>query len=250
LWWRKTQIYRRNRILKIVDLVTSVSKNNVDILSKINTNTRLVSNGFDSEFFFSKLQKESQSFKIIYGGKLYEEKRFQDPEMFFQALAAIKDRFKSYHIVSNFFVEGNCRDVVRSYSEKYNITDMIRFYDLLETSEYAVQIRQSQLGVIFANPLSRGVIPTKFYEYIGSGLPVMLVPDDEGDIASILREKKLGLAAKSVDQIVDFIKNVYELWAQNKPVVIEADRVEEFERRVLSAQFVEIAKNLVTKIYE
>ena len=66
-----------------------------------------------------------------------------------------------------------------------------------------------------AEELQHGILGTKVFEAIGIEKPFMLIPSDEENLAQLISETGIGIAASDIEEIKTFITQQYQQWQQD-----------------------------------
>jgi glycosyltransferase involved in cell wall biosynthesis len=240
--WRKLLIKRRNNVIKHANAITTVSESNVRVMEEINHNCFLIYNGYDADLFYPEDKRKTEKFQIIFGGKVYADKDYQDPEPFFAGISLFIKQNPSAlgHFFVTFYCDEKSAEIIHSYASKYNVTHLVEFKFLQETKVYADIMRAANLAVLFANPLATGVIPTKFYEYAGSSLPILVIPSDGGEIASLVNELECGATASNANEVMHCINKYYANWNMNIQYFMNEDKIQRFTREKQSSLFLSV----------
>lgn len=132
-----------------------------------------VRNGYNEENFYPFESKKSK-FTVINHGKLGYAQNIKLLKEIIQSFAGLNE----YH----FIVVGSGKfSETISNLEQENLT----YYDYLDISSLSSLIRQCHVGLSLRDNtlIGRTAIPVRVYEYIGSGIPIIVTPKSEaGDI--------------------------------------------------------------------
>ena len=109
------------------------------------------------------------------------------------------------------------------------------------------KMRSSQLLLLPVNRSknSQGVIPGKFYEYIGAKRPILLLGPMEGDAAKILRQTKSGIAIDFDDSqaMIRALTDYYRRYLEEELAICSVD-VENYSRQALGKQYCQLLDTL------
>ncbi len=232
---------RRNRILQQSTAVSTVSNWHVKTLSEYNPNTHLIFNGYDAELFQSK-NIVSDKFHIVYTGSLLCLKD-QDPSLFFEAMDHLQNKIAFENIHVDWFVDEKSEQVIKQSSEKYKSNEICKFHGLKNSKEVPNILHGSSVVLVIINTTSadgpHGGMTTKFFEALGVEKPVLCVPSDEADLANAMAQTNAGVAARTVEEIEQFILEKYAEWQQNgftRQAVNQAQKAQ-FTRQKQAEQF-------------
>lgn len=198
-FYRNISIRRRNATLRKATIVTSVSKFHRDFLSAINPNSHVIYNGYDANLFYPPKEKPiNNPIIIIYTGRWYGED-LENPIYLFRALS------HHHEIKLVFYTATNVHDKLRRLAKLYDVN--IDIHPYVPNSEVPALIRNSDFSLMLSNHGNRGCLSTKFFEALGSSVPVISTPSDEGEMAELVRETDGGLSSSDPDEILSFILN-------------------------------------------
>jgi len=195
--YRNISIRRRNATLRKATIVTSVSKFHRDLLSKINPNSHVIYNGYDADIFYPSPEKPTNNpIKLIYTGRWYG-KDLENPIYLFRALS------HHHEIQLVFYTAPDVHGELRRLAEQYDVNIDIHSY--VPNSEVPALIRNSDFSLMLTNHGNRGCLSTKFFEALGSSVPVLSTPSDDGEMAELVRDTEGGLASSDPDEILAFL---------------------------------------------
>jgi glycosyltransferase involved in cell wall biosynthesis len=104
------------------------------------------------------------------------------------------------------------------------------------------------LLLLLSRERGENVIPSKTFEYMASGKPILAIVPPEGEVAKIIRKSNTGLVADFED-IEGIKKAYYQLYRQweNKEVELHPIREEvyKFEQRRLTKKFVSLLDEMI-----
>lgn len=165
------------RVLRQADKIITVSGSWAKELErKYPGRVSVVTNGFDEDYSVAGNQIGSK-FIISYMGKL--NGRFQDAKELFSAIKDLclenKVDRKNFHV--NFYVSGYGKPDISELSSEFGISDVVSEYPPVSLSRSLEIMRESSMLLIVGwnGRSSAGWRPQKAYEYLGSGVPILVV---------------------------------------------------------------------------
>ena len=207
-WYQRTNIRRRNRILRKANQIATVSPWHVDFIKAINPHTHLIYNGFDPAQFYPQ-NISSDIFQIVYIGKIY--------------------KFQSMHLLEQAIQQLNLPNLQLAL----HTPD----HQLIAIHEVGDELRQSSIAIVLTNPNAKGIMTTKFFEALGCEKPVLCIPSDNGELAQTIRKTNAGLASSDIKEIKAFILEKYQEWKQNGYTRQNVIGKEQFSRQEQAKQF-------------
>lgn len=249
IWYRNTNIRRRNQVLKSATALTTVSPWHVDFLKRINPNTHLIYNGYNPQIhYFEAIPTER--FIVSYIGRMYE-KNSQDPTLLLEALKQVKHEIPELELLIHTDSQGQQR--MRALAAQYGISDITEIHGYVGIDAVPELYRKSSVCVVLSNKADaegpKGMMTTKFFEIVGTEKPLLLVRSDEAHLAGAIRATNAGVAATTAEEAKQFILDAYSQWKQHgythQPVNSTAAKA--FNREITSADFERI---FISNIYE
>mgnify|MGYP004703347575 CR=1 FL=1 len=243
----------RNSIMRIANHVICVTPLNLTVLKLINQNSSLIYNGYDSDLFKPQRNK-TEVFRVIYTGIILNELE-QDPSLLFQAVNKLSNEniIDSQHFKIAFYTPQSFRLVIQNNPYFKCIEKYIEFNDYVDYTEVNELFNNSSVGLTLTNVVGssgpKGVITTKFFEYLGAEIPVLCVKSDEEIMEKLIHETAVGCSARTVEEAYNFI---YEKWLEWKEkgfttANINQDVKSQFTRRHQAEQFIAIFENILNK---
>ncbi|MCK4797952.1 MAG: hypothetical protein KAT05_11245 [Spirochaetes bacterium] len=201
------------KYLKNADLIITSSKTNSSSLKNKykQLDSKIVNNYFG---YIKKIKllskKSSNKLRIAYSGNF---RRKQSPDILARAIEDISD-------IEAYFI-GNYKhcDGLKKYSNIHNFMPFLEHKEFLDFMQQNIDVG----FVSLTNDYLGACVPSKIYEYINLGLPILgALP--EGDAMDIINKNGYGIAYRYDD--LNFLKNAIEQM-KNKRVL------EEYKKNIL-----------------
>ncbi len=229
LWRQAVERYLERLIAKKADLIIATSESKVNYLKRFlnrrnSMRFQCITNGFDPEDFpdFDKesSKKNKNLLKLVYTGRLY---RTLSAVPFIEALGQAVKEVPSLKWGMRVHFIGDVapleRDRMNSVIDDYDITQVVDFTRYVTYSQALVyQLKADALLLLMNHARNAdGVIPTKVFEYLGAGRPILAVVPP-GDAARIVRQTGRGLtvAPDDIGGIKRAILKLYSLFRESK----------------------------------
>ena len=224
------KIYKRinHSIYRRADAIVGVTKTLVTMLANaIRRPIYIIPNGADLEVFIPVNKKEARrtlglnkdSFLIAYIGSLIIREYYN----VIPILTTIKKLRKNSSIDVELVVAGSIHDRdAEKIIERFK--DMLRYMGVLDVKGVVMLLSACDLGIIprIKDPIYDYAIPAKLYEYIATGLPVIVMANKESELAKMVKENKLGFVCESEDQVC--LENSIMTLATNRRLLDELRR--------------------------
>jgi glycosyltransferase involved in cell wall biosynthesis len=213
-----------------------------------------IHNGFDAEDFASIPHGRNEQFTITYAGAFYhsvgsshsdraagdEAMKTYSPLVFFEALQAFfarRPEAKARMRVRFMGVLGQGYDPI---IRERGLDSVIERLGYIDYDEHLRVLKESDalLLVMSRGEKSRGWIPSKFLQYLGTGNPVLALAP-EGEVRDILAATRGGICVEPDDAVAASraLETLYEGWASGTAIAQpDASAVAAYERRNLTAK--------------
>lgn len=191
--------------------IVTVSDVSTETMSlKYSIPCKTIMNGFDSEDYEGNRMvpdhKRQPVLRIVYTGNIYRDKR--DPSILFQAIQ--KNKNLKNKIIIDFYgahfpgirekaMEFGCSSCVQ-------INGMVPYLDSLRIQQNADIL----LLLLWDTPEEKGVYTGKFFEYLGSGRPILVIGSRQNVASEYILKHSLGFVSRDPDEIaseLEFLLN-------------------------------------------
>ena len=241
---------QRNKVIQKAGYITTVSEFHVKTLKKYNEHVSLIYNGYDPELFFSEI-KHCQTFNIVYPGRIMSIE-MQDPTLLFEAISNLskKGLFTNQLCRVQFYTDDKTKIIVEKLAKKYRIEKFIDCFDRINSSLIPDVLHDASILLLLTNKQGvRGIMTTKYFEYLAVEKPILCIRNDEDCLEKSIKETQSGIAADNVEQVENFISEQYAEWKQNGYTHQKINRqvVQQFSRKEQAKQFVSIFESAIEK---
>ncbi len=195
-------VFVRNFMLKHADLITAVSKGKVQKLQnyKPKADVIYITNGLDEHFLENKEKPElvyayhlDEVFTCVYVGNLGLAQGLM--QLMYVAENAKKNDMQVQFLL---FGSGAEEDALKQYASEHELGNVYFPGRIPNEDVFTVLKHSSMCFVSLVNEKLTDSIPTKMYEALGAGCPVLLAA--AGEAVSLLEECGLGIAASPNDK--------------------------------------------------
>lgn len=208
-------VYRLHikHLLKTSSFIINVN----DVISEIDSrrfgkSSITVANGFDQSEFVSLNKRNRQGNQIVisYLGNLYSQHRVED---FLGVLKRLAHEFEDIDQRLKFTFRGSSIDRILSYSGFNEISKICDLQNLVSRMEAIQLMKDSDLLLLFSvskelnsdEYYKHGVIPSKLYEYLPTGNPVICFPGDDGILEGLINREKMGIVIKTNQSLFEWL---------------------------------------------
>ena len=217
LTWISDKIHHRleKNVLKNADLAVSVTPTWCAELSQIaNKRVELVHNGYDEADIVKTDEELDTKFSLVHIGSLNAAR---NPHILWQALSDIVSENSEFAKDLKIRFVGNVESVVLKNLADQQLSNFVDMVGYIPHSE-AIRFQQTSsvlLLLINNTPNAKGILTGKFYEYMASERPILVIGPTESDVAKLLHETKSGLIV-DFDDLNEMKKAIYKLYNDYK----------------------------------
>jgi len=234
-------------VVKSADIViTNTKTHNKEMKTKYGNKTSLmtVRNSFDPDDYIGKISDRYEAFTISHLGGIYGLRKV---DLLFQGIKKLEQksapsapplRLKIKLVGST---SHDLKQAIRAY-------DVGHYVDLLPRIPHKeaieVMCRSDALLIIKATGQgSLGQIPAKFFEYLGTGNPILCVGPKESELAGLIRKQKAGYVIEdSVDEMSEAIESLMEIGKSGLAAKSNSILLSEFNNVAMAKKFNRIMK--------
>ena len=228
--------YLEKTTLSKADAIVTVSDPLVERLKeKYEMPVYKIQNAFDkSDYEHLRKSVDNNKLKILYTGNLYAGKR--DPSPLFDAIQEspkLRDNVKI-----DFY--GNKSPFLDELIKKYSLEKIVEYKGLVSRDEIINLQKQADILLLLTwnNPLEKGVLTGKLFEYIGSAKPILSIGAIHDSASNLIEKYNFGLASNSPSEIESFILdlNSFKYSSENRSL---------FERTSQVKKLISIFENVI-----
>jgi glycosyltransferase involved in cell wall biosynthesis len=194
-------------------------------------NVRLLPNGYDPADLPARAPDPSAPLRLAFMGKVY--RAHSDPAPLFEALRGVPGE-----AAVTLDMIGECPEDVCAEATAPDLSSRVALRGYLPHGEALARVATADIGVVLIADLpgARASVTGKIFEYLGMGLPVLVVGPTDGKAAELVREADAGwvVAPSDVDGLVSLLERLADEKARAGTLAATPDRavVERFDRRL------------------
>jgi len=251
---KKFILKKRNKRLQHANAIVTISPWHVEQLKKYNTNVHLIYNGFCPEHFFPRPSKSQDTFTITYTGMVFPTS-YSDPTLLFLAVKKLaEDNIidKTYFRIQ-FYTPEIRRDLILENPAYHDIRDFVDFFDYIDTSAVPQLLADSSILLLLTNVFKddgpKGIMPTKYFEYLAMERPILCVQSDENILETSIKKANAGVSARTVEETYDFLLEKWSEWQEHGYTTSKVNReyAQQFSRKLQATQFVDLFDQISEK---
>jgi|GEM_PF-6082227 len=205
IFYRAFLSRQEKNVLKNADRIVTVSEEWAEFLRKRYGNrVRVITNAFDEDWYGASTPVARDKFRISYLGKLnaYHQNIFP----FLNAVRDIvhKGDVSREKFEINFYISGYGKPDIKKMTREMGLEKVVNEYEPVSLGKAVDIIRNSELLLLvgWTGLSAAGWRPQKVYEYLGSGVPVLLTNNLENkELTELLVSTGSGVAANDVGSV-------------------------------------------------
>ena len=219
-----------------------------------------IHNGFDADDFAHIPRQRNEKFTVTYAGAFYysvgsdfsaglgDAMKTYSPLYFFEALEAFFARRPEAKARTRVRFMGALGQGYDPHIAKHGLDTVVERVGYIEYDEHLRVLKNSDvlLLVLSRGEKSRGWIPSKFFQYLGTANPILAMAP-EGEVREIVRETGAGVCVEPDDVAgaSRALESLYDAWAAGtSPVTRNEEAVARYERRNLTSALARVLERL------
>lgn len=244
-------------IYKRADHLIANTQGNYDIYARtfniLPERMTLISNGYDATEVPERAPAPSPGtppvFRVGYMG--YFDKPGFPWQAFLIALkklaAAVGEQTVEFHIA------GHVAPAAKTFIAKHGLGSFVRLHGVLAHSDALALMLQTDLVIVlhYETGYSKAIVPHKLYHYLGIRKPVLGIGEEDGEMASIIRDANAGrvVSITRPDGLFDELLAFYRAWRTEGRIEYHGrkDFMERYEIQELTARLAETITQTVKR---
>ena len=207
---RKVHEKLESHVMKKADMVISNTKTHEKELREKYGQTEFVTvrNSFDPDDYQDRPQKTYEKFTIVHMGSIYGLRK---ADVLFKAIKQIEQRSANTRPDLQVLFAGSVNDGIKQSVDNYKVGCYVKFVGRVPHSKAIEMMLGANLLLIVkaTGESSMGQIPAKFFEYIGTGNPVLCIGPLQSEVAVLIRDYNLGYVIdKDVGAMAEIIESL------------------------------------------
>jgi glycosyltransferase involved in cell wall biosynthesis len=235
------------KVLLSANKVVTVSNTWANQLgSVVNRKVEVVTNGFDEDDFSSDdVDYAGGCFRISHIGMINE---LRNPVNFWKAIKELCSENKQFaEAVAINFTGILSEALIQVLSQDELLAEKVRLQGYVPHNEVMKLYQDSSVLLLIQNQSdnAKGHIPGKFFEYLASGRPLLVLGPKESDLVAILQETQAGYVCEPEDiqQIKTAIIDLFEMWKRKG--YDKSKAIEQYSRKALAKKYAAILDQAV-----
>jgi len=246
-WYNK---HFEKRWLSLSDMMTAAAQSYGERLNEFHGKPfEVVVNGYKNELDEIKKSHtqplDKNTFVMSYSGLIYNN---QDFSLIVEALEH-HARSKPHINFRLVFIGGlayRTSNSILRYKNEALSNLSVEYTEFLDWEVNAGKLMASDALLMTPYGQLKGVLPSKTFEYMGTGKPIILYPSDGSIIEELLLNSGLGLIPKTSEELIDQIENLINAKSQHLtlPSPGKEEFINQFSRRKQASKMANIIREL------
>ena len=175
------------------------------------TNVQVIRNSFDPTDFLNVTKDKYPVLTIAHVGSIYGKR---NPDLLFSAIKQLAAEYGPESLRLQVVFLGLGGDNLRENIKRYGIEEYIKIKDQVPHHEAIESMCRAHLLLLIkaTGKWSKGQIPGKFFEYIGSRNPVLCIGPKDSEVAGLIQEQELGYVVE--DEFSEMLSVLGGIYAQ------------------------------------
>ena len=142
------------------------------------------------------------------------------------------------------------KEVLSKLAENYQISDYMDYFEYVPAAQIPEILNHSSILLQLANKMSesgpKGIMTTKLFEALAVEKPILCVRSDEAYLEETINKTHSGIAARTEEEVYQFILTHYKQWEKEGYTYINVERenVKPFSRQKQADQFMQLFTHL------
>jgi glycosyltransferase involved in cell wall biosynthesis len=210
-----------------------------------NKTFEVIQNGFDEKTLGIDQSRPISKFNIVYTGAANLGKPNFRPLLDAIANLICSGKIDQNDISIEFYGAGNEKSLERMFSN-HPFRKLVKNYGYLPRERMS-DLQRSAAILLQATYPGTGTLTSKVYEYLVAFRPILAIPNDHGEIASLLQETITGLCCTSVGEISSQLFEWYVEWKNTGTIKCNCNEpaIMKYSRREQAGQLAQLLNRIV-----
>jgi glycosyltransferase involved in cell wall biosynthesis len=219
----------------------------IRIMQSLSKKIYLIPNGADLRMFkpvYVSNVKETNEFKIFFMGRSIEGYNISTV---LKALSKLKEQGLNVSL----YIAGTIDPMILVEAKNLGVLGNVRYLGLLSTEELIKTMAVMDLAILpyYNDKRYRYSLPAKFYEYIASGLPVLVIAPPYFEIVKIIKDIEIGVWCP-VDNETCVISTIKQLYNNRQALLKLKEKCLIFRNNIDRSKFAEELLGVILKVLQ
>ena len=232
-------------VVQTADAVLVVGKTMQETYQKLNVNTHVIYNGFDTKKENDSKIRLDKEFSLTHIGLMNNDRNHEILWQVISELCIENEGFKNDFKLN---LIGKIAPEVLDSIKEFDLKDYVTITNYVPHNQVLEFQKKSQVLLLSVNnvPSAKGILTGKIFEYLNAKRPIVAIAPSEGDLAAILNECNAGVCIDFTDKekLKNVLLNFYADY-KNSNLESKAVNIDQFHRKSLTKSLSEIICTLV-----
>lgn len=184
-------------------------------------------------------------FRIVHAGQLYGGRRTPEPILEALAILVGEGALRRDEVRLDFY--GQAEPHVDEFARKYGFADQLAQHGFVPRDEVLAAERASDLQLLLTwfHPEEAGVLPSKLFEYLAAGRPILACGVPNQASGPILSDTRGGWLVSDVDGAVRVLRDRIAAWREGRAFTADVAALRRYTQRGAAEQFARILDGMV-----
>ncbi len=239
---KKKHFYFQKKVIKNADLILTVSNSWSDDFKKIGAlNSKVIYNGFEK---ISSKNSFHDKFRIGHFG-LFNELR--DHNDLWKSLNQITEKNKKFKDDLEIFFSGPTHKNFHNNLKNHGLLSQLNYFEWNPLEKMNQEMLKCSLLIISqSNTIdAMGRVPAKFFEYLGTGIPIIAIGKKGSDLSKLISKYKCGVFFEfnHLNKLSNHFLMYYENYLKKKKNINKMN-VDFFSWKNQASNLVDLLENL------
>lgn len=227
-------------VLNKADKVIVVSPYMQQDFLKTNTNTTVITNGYDAAISTNK--NRDTTFSLVHVGMLNSDR---NPIIFWEAVKELISENIAFKNALDIKLIGKIAEEVKASIQENQLGKYVTEITYIPHNKIHKHQERSQVLLLFVNnvPHADGIVTGKVFEYLRAKRPILAIAPEKGDLAAILNQTKAGsvVGFENKSALKKQLLINFELFRKGA-LEIDSENISQFHRRNLTEKLVNLLR--------
>jgi len=233
-------------VLKRTNAITTVSSDLVRMFSaKLKGNFsgkfHIIPNGYDEEDFSALEYQPHSTFEILHTGNMQDH---QNPLILWKVLRKMTDQHSEYRHLIRVRLVGRTHPEIQQAVTEMGLEDMVSFLPFKPHREILPMMKNADLLLMVIPRVQKnlGIVTGKFFEYMGTNCPILIIGPPESDAGKLIRPLVGSLIINYDDEgkLEQYLIDAITKWKAGKWFFDNREYTRQFSRKVLTEKLITI----------
>ncbi len=232
-------------VVQTANAVVVVGKTMQKSYLKLNQNTHVIYNGFDTSSEQEHSVSLDKEFSLTHIGLMNNDRNHL---ILWQVIAELSEENRGFKNDFKLKLIGKVAPEVRRSIKEFGLEDLVEIIDYVPHSQVLEYQERSQVLLLSVNnvPSAKGILTGKIFEYLNANRPIVALAPTDGDLAAVLSDCNAGACIGFKDKIA-LKERLLDLYQKYKKGTLSCStkNIKQFHRKSLTETLSKLICTLV-----